>query len=87
MKPIVWGLQVATICSSLLPTLCTAHDGGLHFKVTGKRNQPNAKHNKRGNIEGTSTLSNSGDVSYYSNITLGGASFSVLIGMWYLLLL
>lgn len=80
MKITVWGLPVAAIWSSLLPTLCAAHDGGLHLTVTGKRNQPNARYNKRGNIEGTSPLANSGDISYYTNITLGGVSFSVLIG-------
>lgn len=79
MKLITLGLQAAAICSSLLPTLCAAHDG-FHLKVTGKRNQPNVKYNKRGNIEGSSTLSNTGDISYYANVTLGGASFSVLIG-------
>ena len=81
MKFIVWGLQVAAIWTSLLPTVCAAHDGGLRFKVTGKRNPPSLRHKKRGNILGSSTLSNSGDVSYYANITLGGASFSVLIGV------
>lgn len=82
------GLQAAAIWSSLLPTVWAAHDrrlephdGGLHLKVTGKRNQPNARHSKRGNIEGNAPLSNSADVSYYTNITLGGAAFSVLIGV------
>ncbi|KAF9646038.1 acid protease [Thelephora ganbajun] len=79
MKNVIWGLQVAAIWSSLLLTVCTAHDSGLHLKVVGKPNPYNLRHNKRGNIIGSSTLSNSGDVSYYANITLGGASFSVLI--------
>ena len=81
MKLIVWGLHVAAIWSSLLPTTCAARDGGLHLKVTGKRNQPNLRYNKRGNVEGSATLSNSGDTTYYTNVTLGGAAFSVLIGM------
>lgn len=81
MKLVVWGLQVAAICSSLLSAVCAARDAGLHLKVTGKRNPPNSRHNKRGNIIGSSTLSNSADISYYANITLGGASFSVLIGV------
>jgi hypothetical protein len=81
MKLIIWGLQIAAIWSSLLPTVCAVRDGGLRLKVTGKRNQPNLRYNKRGNIEGTSTLSNSADVSYYANVTLGGAAFSVLIGV------
>jgi len=80
MKLTLWGLQVTAICSSLLLTLCTAHDGGLHLKVTGKRNPPNSRYSKRGNVIGSSTLSNSADVSYYANITLGGTAFSVLIG-------
>jgi len=81
MKLLIWGLQIAGICSSLLPTLCAARDDGLHLKVTGKRNPPNSRHSKRGNIIGSSTLSNAGDISYYTNITLGGGSFSVLIGV------
>ena len=95
MRPIIWGLQAAAIWTSLLPAVgaahdlglpphdgrLPAHDGGIHFKVTGKRNQPNARHSKRGNVEGVSTLSNSADVSYYTNITLGGVSFAVLIGV------
>jgi len=81
MKLAVWGLQVAAICSSLLPAVWAAHDDGLRLKVTGKRNPPNSRYNKRGNIIGSSTLSNSADISYYANITLGGASFSVLIGV------
>ena len=81
MKLVVWGLQVAAICSSLLPIVCAAHDDGLRLKVIGKRNPPNSRHSKRGNIIGSSTLSNSADISYYANITLGGASFSVLIGV------
>ena len=79
MKLTIWRLQVAAIWSSLLPTLCAAQDG-FHLKVTGKRNDPNVKYNKRGNVEGSSTLTNSADVSYYANVTLGGAPFSVLIG-------
>ena len=81
MKFLIWGLQIAGICSSLLPTVCAARDDGLHLKVTGKRNPPNSRHSKRGNIIGSSTLSNAGDISYYTNITLGGGSFSVLIGV------
>jgi len=80
MKLIIWVLQAAAIWSSLLPTTCAAHDGGLHFKVTGRPNPPNTRYNKRGNIIGSSTLSNSADISYFANVTLGGASFSVLIG-------
>jgi len=88
MRLITWGLHAAAIWSFLLPTVCAAHDtslqphdGGLRLKVTGKRNLLNARHSKRGNIEGTSTLSNSADVSYYTNITLGDVAFSVLIGV------
>ena len=80
MKLSILGLQAAVIWSSLLPTLCAARDDGIRLKITGKRNQPDARHNKRGNIIGSSTLSNSQDVSYYANITLGSAAFSVLIG-------
>ena len=81
MKLIIWGLQAAAIWSSLLPTARAARDGGLHFKVTGRRNPPNVRHNKRGNIMGNSALSNSADISYFANVTLGGAPFSVLIGV------
>lgn len=80
MKLVLWGLHAAVIWSSLLPTVYAAGEGGLHLKVNGKRNPPNLKYNKRGNIVGSSTLSNSADISYYANVTLGGASFSVLIG-------
>lgn len=80
MKFAFWGLHAATVWSSLLSTTYAAADGGLHLKVTGKRNPPNLKYQKRGNIIGSSTLSNSADISYYANITLGGQSFSVLIG-------
>lgn len=82
MKLVILGLQVAAIWSSLLPTLCAAHDGGLRLKVAGKRNPPNARHTKRGNIIGNSGLTNRGDISYYANVTLGSASFSVLIGTY-----
>ncbi|TRM63783.1 aspartic peptidase domain-containing protein [Schizophyllum amplum] len=33
----------------------------------------------RGNLEGTSPLTNSADISYYTNVTLGGEQFKVLI--------
>ena len=81
MNLVFWGLQIAAIWSSLLPTPChAAGDSGLHLKVYGRRNPSNLKYNKRGNIVGSSTLSNSGDISYYANITLGSTSFSVLVG-------
>lgn len=80
MKLSLWGLQATAIWSFLLLTVHATADGGLRFKVDGKRNPPNPKYNKRGNIEGSSTLSNSADISYYANVTLGDVSFSVLIG-------
>lgn len=49
----------------------------IHLKLSGARNVDLAK---RGNIAGTSSLSDSGDVSYYANISLGGNAFSVLVG-------
>ena len=80
MKLLLWGLQATAIWSSLLLTVHATGHGGLRFKVNGKRNPLNLKHNKRGNIIGSSTLANSADISYYANVTLGGVSFSVLIG-------
>lgn len=80
MKLVLWGLQATAIWSSLLLTVRATGEDGLRFKVNGKRNPPNLKYNKRGNIIGSSTLSNSADISYYANVTLGGVSFSVLIG-------
>ncbi|KAF9783229.1 acid protease [Thelephora terrestris] len=79
MKLALWGLQAAVIWSSLLPAVYAAREGGLRLKVNGKRNPPDLKYSKRGNILGSSTLSNSADISYYANVTLGGVSFSVLI--------
>ena len=80
MKFVLFGLQATAIWSSLLLTVRATGDSSLHFRVNGKRNPPNLKYNKRGNIVGSSTLSNSADISYYANVTLGGVSFSVLIG-------
>lgn len=80
MKLALWALQATTIWTSLVLAAHATGDSGLRFKVNGKRNPPNLKYNKRGNILGSSTLSNSADISYYANVTLGGVSFSVLIG-------
>ncbi|KAJ7601198.1 aspartic peptidase domain-containing protein [Mycena floridula] len=48
----------------------------LRFKVTGRRNDPTSM--KRA-VAGSSPLANSADISYQTNITVGGSLFSVLI--------
>jgi hypothetical protein len=47
-----------------------------HLSVVGRRQPPNVA--RRG-IEGSAALTNTNDVQYTANITLGGVSFPVLI--------
>lgn len=50
----------------------------VRLSIHGRREQDTGLR-RRGNVVGSSPLNNTGDVSYYTNITLGGSPFTVLI--------
>lgn len=53
---------------------------GMRLKIQGQRNvQTRHELLPRGNINGTTALSNNADISYYANLMLGGEVFTVLI--------
>ncbi len=59
--------------------LCLAgYSSGLRLKIEGQRN---VRHEllRRGNMDGTVALSNDADLTYYTNLTLGGQLFSVQV--------
>ncbi|KAK0464237.1 aspartic peptidase domain-containing protein [Desarmillaria tabescens] len=67
--------------TTFLPLLClAAYSSGLQLKIEG-RHDVQTRHEllQRGNINGTSTLINIADLRYYTNLTLGGEVFSVLV--------
>jgi len=57
-----------------LESASAAH--AIHLRINGR---PNNQLQTRGNLNGSSPLSNSVDISYYSEITLGGQAYTVLI--------
>ncbi|KAK0243959.1 aspartic peptidase domain-containing protein [Armillaria nabsnona] len=61
--------------------LCLAsYCSGLQLKIEGQRNvRPGHELLRRGNTDGTVSLSNHADLSYYTNLTLGGQLFTVMI--------
>ncbi|KAL1752852.1 aspartic peptidase domain-containing protein [Schizophyllum commune] len=51
-----------------------------HVRVQGRMRSPtDAPLARRGNLAGSSPLTNSADISYYTNVTLGGDDYEVLI--------
>ncbi|KAK0202036.1 aspartic peptidase domain-containing protein [Desarmillaria ectypa] len=54
-----------------------AYSSGLQLKIEGRRTRHELL--RRGNINGTATLSNNADISYYTNLTLGGEVFTALV--------
>jgi hypothetical protein len=67
------------VISSIFFQAAFATDEGLRLRVFGERNS-NVQLKKRGTIVGTSSLSNLGDITYSTTISLGGTDFSALIG-------
>ncbi len=61
--------------------LCLAgYSSGLRLKIEGQRNvRPGHELLRRGNMDGTVALSNYADLRYYTNLTLGGQLFEVMI--------
>ena len=53
------------------------YSSGLRLKIAGRRTRHELL--RRGNIDGTAALSNNADISYYTNLTLGGEVFTALI--------
>jgi hypothetical protein len=75
-------LLLSTLSWSTIP--CSA----IKLKLNGKRTPRHEFHgvgvaretyDKRGSLKGSSPLNNSADISYYTDLTLGGQSFEVLI--------
>ena len=51
-----------------------------HVRMQGRMRSPaDAPLARRGNLAGSSPLTNSADISYYTNVTLGGDDYEVLI--------
>ncbi|KAK0243957.1 aspartic peptidase domain-containing protein [Armillaria nabsnona] len=61
--------------------LCLAsYSSGLQLKIEGQRNvRPGHELLRRGNMDGTVALSNNANLDYYTNLTLGGQLFTVMI--------
>ena len=61
--------------------LCLAsYSSGLQLKIEGQRNvRPGHELLRRGNMDGTVALNNTADLTYYTNLTLGGQLFTVTI--------
>ncbi|KAL1743093.1 aspartic peptidase domain-containing protein [Schizophyllum fasciatum] len=53
--------------------------GAFHVRMEGRTRAPSPSLARRGNLAGSSPLKNSADISYYTNVTLGGQDFEVLI--------
>ncbi len=63
---------------AFLALLCFAgYSSGLQLRIEGRRTRYELL--RRGNIDGTAALSNNADISYYTNLTLGGEVFTALI--------
>ncbi|KAK0504256.1 aspartic peptidase domain-containing protein [Armillaria luteobubalina] len=63
---------------AFLALLCfVGYSSGLQLKIEGRRTLHELL--QRGNIDGTAALSNNADISYYTNLTLGGEVFTALI--------
>ncbi|TFK52405.1 acid protease [Heliocybe sulcata] len=73
--------SLSLLCCICLGFLFHDHVNALRLDIHGKRVPFEAGNNllRRGNIFGSSTLSDSDDIQYTTNITLGGQQFSVLI--------
>ncbi|KAK0464234.1 aspartic peptidase domain-containing protein [Desarmillaria tabescens] len=57
-----------------------AYSSGLRLKIEGRHNvQTRHELLRRGNMDGTSALNNNADISYYTNLTLGGEVFTALV--------
>ncbi|KAK0221600.1 aspartic peptidase domain-containing protein [Armillaria fumosa] len=67
--------------SVLFSLLCLAScSSGLQLKIEGRHNvRPRHELLRRGNMDGTVALSNSADIDYTTNLTLGGQLFTVEI--------
>ncbi|KAK0464236.1 aspartic peptidase domain-containing protein [Desarmillaria tabescens] len=71
---------IATTTALLTFLYLTAYSSGLELKIEGRRNL-NTRHEllRRGNITGTSPLSDTADMSYYTTLKLGREVFSALV--------
>ncbi len=69
------------VATAFFALLCLAgYSSGLQLKIEGQRNvRPGYELLRRGNMDGTVALSNHADLSYYTNLTLGGQLFEVMI--------
>ncbi|ESK90521.1 aspartic peptidase a1 [Moniliophthora roreri MCA 2997] len=70
---------ISSFSIPLTSLLCLTN--ALHLKIEGRHRNflDEIALSRRGNLNGTSPLNNSADISYYANINLNGDTFSVLI--------
>lgn len=69
-------LPVLSVLNLVL--LYALNTNAVKFKTVGRRTKPVGLA-RRGNLAGSSPLTDNADISYYTNITMGGKSFNVLI--------
>lgn len=75
-------MRLSTVSTLSLLVISSPLALAVRFQVEGRRSLPEASFPslaRRGNVAGSSPLNDSADISYVTNITLGGSSFSVLI--------
>ncbi|KAJ8481247.1 hypothetical protein ONZ45_g15374 [Pleurotus djamor] len=72
-------LCVAALSSLAVVDVADAIKLTIHGRREAKPTNNGVSLRRRGNVSGSSPLVNHGDVSYYTNITLGGAEFTCLI--------
>ncbi|KAK0187820.1 aspartic peptidase domain-containing protein [Armillaria mellea] len=70
-------MAISVLCGLLY---LSGYSSGLQLKIEGQRNvRPRYELLQRGNMDGTAVLSNTADLDYSTNITLGGQVFKVQI--------